>query len=311
MISLVKRRSMPLSLFMYVVMIRLPWFVVLCVLILFVCQRLVFKSRVSLKDDFRDLTVGAFNRLSRGVTKNFPNRVDRHERGVDIIWTGAKNIFMNNATRMQRARTLAELEDSLRYVQSQFNALGNGVGGIFIFEVSSLLANGYSKDIIKEISSKYRFKVEFNTTMARVGGLYEEVNIGGLEIKRVKTMKQLTEILNFFFPGDTTDWSLMLDFYKSIYSYVGYVDGKVATTASTCFYKDTVFLHSVGTHPEFRNHGYATAISKYALQNALDASGIKLSLLHASEMGEPVYKNIGFEHIGIAAYAVYQHTEDV
>jgi hypothetical protein len=43
------------------------------------------------------------------------------------------------------------------------------------------------------------------------------------------------------------------------------VNGKVVTTATAHLYEGKVFLSSVGTHPDHRNHGYRTAISKYAL----------------------------------------------
>jgi predicted GNAT family acetyltransferase len=83
------------------------------------------------------------------------------------------------------------------------------------------------------------------------------------------------------------------------------VDGKFVTTATTHLYKGTVYLSCVGTDPDYRNQGYGTAISKYALQQSLEESGSKISLLHASLTGRSVYEKLGFKEIGTAVLSVY------
>jgi ribosomal protein S18 acetylase RimI-like enzyme len=211
---------------------------------------------------------------------------------------------------LSRANTLTELEDSLRYVNTQFSRL-DGVGAVFLFELSSLFENGNSVDAIKKTSLKYDFHLNLVTSMVLEKPGFDKIDLKGLEIQKVETMEQLIEVINFDRPDDCTDWGPILDFWKTMYSYIGYFDGKVVTMATAIVHHGKVFLSTVGTKPDYRNRGYGTAISKYALQSAIEASGSTISLLHASKMGKSVYEKIGFKEIGIAAYSAYKPAQEV
>jgi GNAT superfamily N-acetyltransferase len=262
--------------------------------------------------DLRDEAVGAFHLFSTRCTKPFKNRVLRQKGAVEVIWTGEKNPYLNTSTRMSRATTLAELEETLQYTQSTFSSLDkNGTPGLVILEASSLLENGVSEDTIKELCLKYNVQADFDPAMALEGGSFDKIDFRGLEIKKVETVQELMDICNFFFPDDSTDWSILLDFWKSLYSYVGYLDGKMVTTATTHIYNGKAYLSTVGTHEDYRRHGYATAVSEYALQRAIEANGCKISLLHASAMGKPVYERMGFKAIGTVLFGAYKPTLDV
>jgi ribosomal protein S18 acetylase RimI-like enzyme len=263
------------------------------------------------QEDLRDDAIGAFHLFSKRVSQPFKHRVVRQEGAVEVIWTGEKNPYLNTATRMSRATTLAELEDSLQYTQSTFSSLDkDGIPGLVILEASSLFENGVSQDAIRELCLKYNVQAEFDASMALEGGSFDKIDFRGLEIKKVETVEELLDVCNFFFPDNPTDWSILLDFWRSLYSFVGYVDGKMVTTATTHIYNGKAYLSTVGTHEDYRNHGYATAVSEYALQTAIRASGCKISLLHASAMGKPVYEKMGFKTIGTVVFGAYKPTLD-
>jgi ribosomal protein S18 acetylase RimI-like enzyme len=177
--------------------------------------------------------------------------------------------------------------------------------------LSPLLENGNSVDFIKKISLKYDFHVNLVTSMVLEKPGFDNINLKGLDIQIVETMEQLIEVINFDLPADCTDWGPILEFWKTMYSYVGYVDGKIVTIATAIVHHGKVFLSTVGTKPDYRNRGYGTAISKYALQSAIEASGSTVSLLHAYKMGKSVYEKIGFKKIGTAAYAAYKPAQEV
>jgi len=50
----------------------------------------------------------------------------------------------------------------------------------------------------------------------------------------------------------------------------------------------------VGTVPEFRGKGYGSAVTLAAMDWAREM-GEELAILHATEMGKPVYRRLGFE----------------
>jgi GNAT superfamily N-acetyltransferase len=258
--------------------------------------------------DQRDAALEAFCYLAKGISSSFPNAVFKHDEDTDIVWTGNKLVILNGAFRRSQPESLAELEHTLKYVESQFRELDKGTGGIVVWEAGTLLENGVSKEAIKEVAAKYNIKAKFDTTMAREGRLFDKVDLRGMEVRKNETDKEIGQLFRMHFPNDATDWSYPAEFWKSLNSYSGYVDGKLVTTATTHLHKGDVFLSCVGTDPDYRNRGYGTAISKYALQQSLEESGSKISFLHASEMGRPLYEKLGFKEIGTGMMNVYNKT---
>ena len=65
----------------------------------------------------------------------------------------------------------------------------------------------------------------------------------------------------------------------------------VATTTSIHYGTELAWVGMVLTHPEFRGRGYARAL----MQRVLDhLSGVETIKLDATEMGEPLYRQLGF-----------------
>jgi hypothetical protein len=271
------------------------------------------KKLNSTRGELGSEAIGAFFNFATDVTKPFENRVLIAEQGVNIIWSGTRNPHLNTAYRMSCATSVSELEETLRYLQGQYNKLDkDGTGGMFIFDASSLLDSGTSKEDIKRICQKYSFKAGFDSIMAREGGPFDKIDTKGLEIKRVTTLEQLEELLNLFLPNvrdkDKTDWSIILEYWKSTYSFVGYIDGKAVACATALVYNDKLLLGTVSSHPDYRKRGYDSVLSRYALKTAIEATGYNITLLHASEFDKPVNEKLGFVDIGTLAHAVYKPT---
>lgn len=63
-------------------------------------------------------------------------------------------------------------------------------------------------------------------------------------------------------------------------------------------------IHSIGTLPEYRGHGYATSIVSHIIAEA-EKKSIPLLTLQASPLGEPVYASLGFKKYAmIYSYAL-------
>ncbi len=82
--------------------------------------------------------------------------------------------------------------------------------------------------------------------------------------------------------------------YKDSYAYVGYVDGKPVSCASALPVAGTVYIAFVATLPEAQGKGYAESLMRHAVTEGQRAMGTKRTTLHASDMGLPVYRAMGY-----------------
>jgi ribosomal protein S18 acetylase RimI-like enzyme len=78
--------------------------------------------------------------------------------------------------------------------------------------------------------------------------------------------------------------------------YIGRVDGETVTTAMGYQTGKDVAIFSVATPPEQRRRGYAGAITAHAARAAFE-NGADLAWLQTSEIGESVYRGLGFRHV--------------
>lgn len=78
--------------------------------------------------------------------------------------------------------------------------------------------------------------------------------------------------------------------------YVGYEDGVPVCGASLMIDSGVAGIYQVATIPETRGKGYGTAITLAPLLDALEL-GMKIGVLHSSEMGYNLYKRMGFKDI--------------
>jgi GNAT superfamily N-acetyltransferase len=78
--------------------------------------------------------------------------------------------------------------------------------------------------------------------------------------------------------------------------FLGRVDG-IAVSCSLAFLnQDSVGLYGIGTPPEYRGHGYGSALTVAGI-NWGASNGATVAVLQASTMGEPVYRSLGFRSV--------------
>jgi ribosomal protein S18 acetylase RimI-like enzyme len=78
--------------------------------------------------------------------------------------------------------------------------------------------------------------------------------------------------------------------------YLGRVAGEAVTTGMGYRHGREVAIFSVATPPEHRRRGYGGAISAHAARMGFE-QGADLGWLQTSELGEPVYRRLGFQHV--------------
>lgn len=78
------------------------------------------------------------------------------------------------------------------------------------------------------------------------------------------------------------------------YGIVGYEDGRAVTSTLSFVTGEMIYIAMVATLPGLHGRGYAEAAMRRAIAEAQDAAGERQLWLHATEMGRPVYKAMGF-----------------
>ena len=79
------------------------------------------------------------------------------------------------------------------------------------------------------------------------------------------------------------------------------IGGTTVAIGTTIMHRDSAWLASIIVHPDHRNNGYGTIITRQLI-DSIDAKKFSTIYLDATDLGYPVYKKLGFE-----MEAVYAH----
>lgn len=130
----------------------------------------------------------------------------------------------------------------------------------------------------------------------------------GVHVTRVRTRQDQACFAAVLAPVFTPDLdpppfaaleaALPLGLYDAKPRYLATVDGVPAATSVLVEADGVAGIHAVATVPAFRGRGVGTLVTLLPLLEAR-ARGHRLGVLQASAMGEPVYRRIGFEAIGM------------
>ena len=86
------------------------------------------------------------------------------------------------------------------------------------------------------------------------------------------------------------------------------VNNRTVAIGTTIMHRDSAWLASIIVHPDHRNRGYGTIITR-RLIDSVDTRQFSTIYLDATDLGYPVYKKLGFEME--AAYAHLKSSENI
>jgi ribosomal protein S18 acetylase RimI-like enzyme len=81
------------------------------------------------------------------------------------------------------------------------------------------------------------------------------------------------------------------------FAFLADVDGQPVATAATFVLDARLYVAFVATLPAFFRHGYAEAVMRASIDAATARTGIRRTVLHATDAGHPVYRRMGFQDV--------------
>lgn len=127
---------------------------------------------------------------------------------------------------------------------------------------------------------------------------------GELEIRRVRDEETRNAVgdltcLVYHLPMELGRTTAGLEAFwdESFHGYVGFVNGVPVSCSVTAPVDGRLYVSWVATHPEHRRKGYAEAVMRRSIDEAAAATGLRRTVLHATEEGRPVYEAMGYRSV--------------
>jgi GNAT superfamily N-acetyltransferase len=124
-----------------------------------------------------------------------------------------------------------------------------------------------------------------------------------LELRRVRdesTRNAVGELncISYGMPADMARASVGREnFWDDFFGYVGFVNGEPVSCTVTAPVDGRLYVSWVATHPDRRKKGYAEAVMRRSIEECAAATGLRRTVLHATEAGRPVYEGMGYRPV--------------
>jgi GNAT superfamily N-acetyltransferase len=235
------------------------------------------------------------------LAKPFPEAVLSDKPGLAISWANIPFIFYNAiflTEQISDARVLKErVADALAYIRSR------QAPGWFVVCLDHL--NGIAREKLVAIAEQEKLAALPMTGMAGDILPLEDPSLAVLRFERISDDVTITDFVDM----NCISYNLPIEAGRSIvkehalwqehaYGFVAYESNNPVATATAIVNEDCLFLFLVATIPEARRKGYADAVIRRALNTAFEATGIRRTVLHATEAGYPVYRRLGYHPTG-------------
>jgi GNAT superfamily N-acetyltransferase len=236
------------------------------------------------------------------IGKPFPQVDDTDKPGLAISWPNTRFPFYNALFLTEQLTDAQLLQDRVQKAAVYMST--RPYRGWFVVCLDNL--SGAAKDKLAEILAQANF-VQFIPMTGMAGDILPLAAPGHPALRFVRisddsTIQTFAELncVSYAIPVETS-LSLVKEhslWHEHAYGFIGYDGDKPVSTATAIVNEGCLFLFLVATAPDARRKGYGAAVVRHALQTAYEATGIRRTVLHATEAGYPVYRRIGYHPTG-------------
>jgi GNAT superfamily N-acetyltransferase len=236
------------------------------------------------------------------IGKPFPE-VDGTDRpGLEISWPNTRFPFYNALFLTELLTDAQVLQDRVQEAAAYMRE--RPYGGLFVVCLDKL--SGSAKESLATILARAKF-VQAIPMTGMAGDILpiEATGHSALRFVRISnhsTVQAFAELncMSYNIPIETS-LSLVNEhtlWHEHACGFVAYEGDKAVSTATAIVNDGCLFLFLVATMPEARRKGYAEAVVRHALQAAYEATGIRRTVLHATNPGYPLYLRLGYHPTG-------------
>ena len=236
------------------------------------------------------------------IGRPFPAVDQRTSLGLAITWPNTRFPFYNAVFLTEPMTDARVLRDAVQQAVAYMRARESG--GLFIVCLDNL--SGSAKDRAASILAQARL-VQALPMTGMAGDILpmEAPAHPALRFVRIgdeATIQAFAQLncVSYGVPVET-GLSLVKErtlWHEHAYGFVAYEGQRPVSTATAIVNDGCLFLFLVATVPGARRKGYGEAVVRHALQTAHEATGIRRTVLHATEAGYPLYRRLGYHPTG-------------
>ncbi|WP_437282869.1 GNAT family N-acetyltransferase [Sorangium sp. So ce375] len=235
------------------------------------------------------------------ISRCLPGHRIEHADGVSVVLSGTSMVMLNAATLSSPASDLADLERRVRSAAEL--ARTGGVPWLFA------LSDSWSPRGDAGAAAALLAGLGFQPVVSLMGMVAETLTpprreIAGLELRRVADAETRAAIADL----NSIAYALPLPVGRASIAHealwndrafgrIGYVGDQPVCCAVTFLVEGIRYVGFVATAAEHRRKGYAEAVMRSCLDDALRATGAERTVLHATELGQPVYEGMGYHAV--------------
>lgn len=227
------------------------------------------------------------------MAERFPSPMIEEADGVATCFGNVPLLFFNLWIQARPTATLDELRMMLATAAKRAAACQHASGGVLR---EDWMPVGW-EELIKEAGLAPMLAM---TGMEASKILPPRRPAPNLEIRRVVDDASARDLatLNataYGMPVESFDcMANMRLWHDDSYACVGYAGGKAVSSAAALPVAGTVYIALVATAPDEQRKGYADAVMRQAIAQGQKIMGVETTTLHATDMGQPVYRAMGY-----------------
>jgi GNAT superfamily N-acetyltransferase len=232
------------------------------------------------------------------IGERFP-QVDRTDRpGLAVSWPNTRFPIYNALFLTEELTDAVILRDRVQDAAAYMRA--RPCGGLFVLCLDNLsgLAKGSLDSILAESGLVQSLPMTGMAGDILPMAAPEHPTLRFVRISDSSTIQTFAELncLAYDVPVETS-LSLVREhtlWHKYAHGFIAYEDERPVSTATAIVNDGCLFLFLVATAPDARRRGFGEAVVRHALQSAHEETGIRRTVLHATDAGYPVYLRLGY-----------------